>query len=108
MNLLSFFYFQQTIIVDRIEENLAVVEWENEHLSLIPLDEFTTAPKEGDIYLFQLYRFSKTQCLLQQNDPILIHCNDFSIVVPDELQWREESRLKWTLKPTLSKAILNQ
>ena len=78
MKLLPLFAFQEIIIVDRIEDNVAVVEWHNERLSIIPLDNFATTPQEGDAYIFQAHRFGQATCTLRNNDPIVIQCEERS------------------------------
>ena len=108
MNLFSFFVFQQDIIIDRIEYNFAVVEWENESLSVIPLDDFTQVPQEGDIYQFQLKRSPSDRCHLQNNDPIVLQCNERALVVPTHIFWRENSSLSWKLQPIHTKEHLNE
>ena len=99
MNILSLFVFQQNIIVDRIEHNFAVVEWENNSFSVIPLDDFTRPPQEGEVYQFQLKRFSLEQCSLRQNDPIVLQCNENTLVIPNTISWKGSHHLSWSLRP---------
>ena len=99
MNITSFFLCTYHVIIDRIEDDFAIVEWHNDRLSIIPVDEFTDPPHEGDHYLLQLHRFSGTQCQLLNNDPIVIQCAERSLVLPQSIFWRENTYLSWQLQP---------
>jgi hypothetical protein len=103
MNLASFFLYQHLVVVDRIEDDFAVVEWNNDRLSIIPIDEFNTPPNEGEFYHFVIQRSTSSQCRLIKNDPIVIQCNERSLVVPQKLYWRENSQLTWQLLPIQEK-----
>jgi len=103
MNPVSVFLFQEIIIIDRIEDEFAVVEWSNERLSIIPVDEFSSPPMEGEKYFLQLQRPSKKECHLLNNDPIVIQCAERSLVIPQSIFWRVNSQLSWQLLPIQNK-----
>ena len=108
MNFTSLFLYQQHVIVDRIEEDFAVVEWENQWLSLIPLDEFEDPPTEGDMYSFDIQRSSTSSCWLIKNDPVVIQCNERSLVVPQKIYWKPNSQLTWQLTPIQNKEKISK
>ena len=99
MNILSIFTITQEIIIDRVEDSFVVVEWKNEHLSLIPLDEFYTIPVEGEQYRFRLSKKNNGTCFLVKNDPVVLQCEERTLVVPIRIFWSENSSLEWNLYP---------
>ena len=103
MNITWLFLYKHLVIVDRIEEDFAVVEWQNQRLSLIPLDEFKVPPKEGDVYSFDIQRSSRSSCWLIKNDPMVIQCEDQNLVVPQKIHWREHSQITWQIMPIQNK-----
>ena len=100
MNILPLFVVTQEVIVDRIEEDFAVVEWNNKSLSLIPLDDFYTRPTEGDRYRFRLAKNPSGTCFLIKNDPVVLQCKERTLIAPIRIRWSEHRTLDWDLYPT--------
>ena len=90
------------MVVDDMGE-FAVVEWNEQQLSLIPIENFSKLPTEGDKYLFIMHRFSHSSCQLMRNDPVLIQCSEQMLIVPQEINWKIRSQITWHLSPIQTK-----
>ena len=99
MSILSIFVVTQEVIIDRVEDDFVVVEWKNEHLSLIPIDEFYTIPAEGEHYRFRLSKNPNGACFLVKNDPVVLQCKERTLVAPIQIFWNENHALDWDLYP---------
>lgn len=86
MSILETFFFQQPIIIDRIEEDIAIVEWENLSLSLLPIELFATPPKEGQRYLFSIIETADADCLLHKTAPIMLKCQNHELLIPIDVE----------------------
>ena len=72
MNFLLFVLsFQFLITVDRVEEEFAVIEWENKALSTIPLNLIPCHVQEGDFLYLRIYPIKNGAFLSNANPPIL-------------------------------------
>ena len=54
-----------TIIVDQIQDDVAVIEWENEALSIIDTIWLPTSVEEGDVLIMELERVPLSNCKLR-------------------------------------------
>ena len=76
------FLLEQMIIVDQIENNQILVEWDNYALSVLCTEDFPHPPKEGERFLFILKEDQAGTCSILQKDPIEINCTDKSLILP--------------------------
>lgn len=93
--MLEFFYFETHFVIDQIEENVAVVEWENQSLSILDISLIPN-PKEGHTYIFQAFKKRQSDCSITQNNPLKIACHHQEWVFPLEIPVPHES--SWSVK----------
>ena len=80
--------FQEPIIIDRIENDQVIIEWENLSLSSLPISLFPSAPREGEQFFITGHSSNTGSCKLKHDDPVILQCPEEILYLPIETGWR--------------------
>ena len=96
-------FWSSTIVVDQIHDDVAVVEWENETLSVIEKRWLPQSVKEGDVLLIELERVPLSNCRLwvvqeRQTDRWL-QCDGLEpLYLPVAPDWKGRMPVYWNIQ----------
>ena len=79
---------QEIIIIDRIEHDQAIIEWDDLSISSLPTARFPIPPKEGDQFQIIVQEVDEGVCRIQQNDPVILQCLDEALYLPIQIGWQ--------------------
>jgi hypothetical protein len=78
---------QEMIIIDRIEHEQVIIEWEDLSISSLPIERFPILPKEGDMLQIIVLEVDDGMCRIQHNDPVILQCSDETLYLPIQIDW---------------------
>ena len=88
--MLNLLYFQTHFTIDQIDNDVALVEWENQSLSTVDLSVIPN-PKEGHTYVFQALKRRQSDCVITQSNPIIIQCSQQQWIFPLDLNGKDQT-----------------
>ena len=92
-----------TIVVDQLHDDIAIVEWENESLSVVETLWLPTTVEEGDVLVFELHKVPLSNCKLR---PIMerptasmwLRCDGIEpMYMPIKPSWRGRVAVYWDI-----------
>lgn len=79
---------QEMIIIDRIEHDQVIIEWDDLSISSLPIARFPIPPREGDKLQIIVQEVDDGVCRIQQNDPVILQCPDEALYLPIQIGWQ--------------------
>lgn len=90
------------ITIDQIESNSAFVEWNNEALSLIPLEWMPNEVQEGHQLVLHLTPAKRSNCILEQDEyreATWLNCAPHeALYLPISPPWNQNQPLTWRME----------
>ena len=92
-----------TIVVDQLQEDVAVVEWENETLSIMDTIWLPTSVEEGDVLTIELERVPLSNCKLRpiperpRSSGWLVCDGIAPLYFPIKPDWRGRMAVYWNI-----------
>ena len=92
-----------TIVLDQIEDDVAVVEWENETLSIMDTIWLPTSVEEGDVLIIELERVPLSNCKLRpiperSRSSGWLACDGIDpLYLPIKPDWRGRMAVYWNI-----------
>ncbi len=93
-----------TIVVDQIDDDVAVVEWENETLSIVDTKWLPTSVEEGDVLIIEIERVPLSNCKLnpvseRSRSSLWMKCDGIApLYLPISPDWRGRVSVYWDIR----------
>lgn len=93
-----------TITVDQVNDDIAVIEWENETISIMDTIWLPTSVEEGDVLTLELQRVPLSNCRLKPIQERLdsstwLQCDGLDpMYIPMKSPWRGRLAVYWDIQ----------